>query len=63
VKNIKLELDDIQGTVLNNRPMPYFGAYVVFRINEAEAARTMLQRLIPRPLPTGRHQRKTPGST
>ncbi|HET9695965.1 MAG TPA: peroxidase [Terriglobales bacterium] len=47
-KTVELELHDIQGTVLNNRPMPYFGAYVVFRINEAEAARTMLRRLIPR---------------
>lgn len=45
---MNLELHDIQGTVLNNRPMPYFGAYVAFRINDAEAARTMLQRLIPR---------------
>jgi len=45
---MKLELHDIQGTVLNNRPMPYFGSYVAFRINEAESARTMLQRLIPR---------------
>ncbi|MFM7137504.1 MAG: Dyp-type peroxidase [Planctomycetota bacterium] len=44
---MKLEIGDIQGTVLNNRPMPYFGAYVVFHINEAEAARTMLRRLIP----------------
>jgi Dyp-type peroxidase family len=45
---MKLELHDIQGTVLNNRPMPYFGTYVVFRISDAEQARTMLQRLIPR---------------
>lgn len=45
---MQLELHDIQGTVLNNRPMPYFGAYVCFRINDAEEARTMLRRLIPR---------------
>ncbi|WP_239492663.1 hypothetical protein [Luteitalea sp. TBR-22] len=45
---MQLELDDIQGTVLNNRPMPYYGAYIVFRINDAGAARTMLRRLIPR---------------
>lgn len=44
---MQLELHDIQGTVLNNRPMPYFGAYVAFRINEADAARAMLRRLIP----------------
>ena len=45
---MKLEVHDIQGTVLNNRPMPYFGTYVVFRINEADAALTLLRRLIPR---------------
>lgn len=45
---MELEVHDIQGTVLNNRPMPYFGTYVVFRINEADAALTLLQRLIPR---------------
>ena len=44
---MNLELHDIQGTVLNNRPMPYFGSYVAFRINEADAARAMLRRLIP----------------
>ncbi|MBR0995580.1 peroxidase [Bradyrhizobium japonicum] len=43
---MNLELHDIQGTVLNNRPMPYFGSYVAFRINEANAARAMLRRLI-----------------
>lgn len=42
-----LELDDIQGTVLRNRPMPYFGAYLLFRIDDAEQARTLIQRLLP----------------
>lgn len=45
---VKLDLDDIQGTVLNNRPMPYFGAYVAFRISDADEARMLLRRLIPR---------------
>lgn len=45
---MNLEIHDIQGTVLNNRPMPYFGSYVAFRINDAAAACTMLRRLIPR---------------
>lgn len=44
---MELELSDIQGTVLRNRPMPYYGAYVAFRINDAAAARTMLRRLLP----------------
>ncbi|MBU1317379.1 MAG: peroxidase [Alphaproteobacteria bacterium] len=48
MRDVSLELNDIQGTVLNNRPMPYFGAYVAFRIEDAAAARTMLKRLIPR---------------
>ena len=44
---IQLELDDIQGTVLRNRPMPYYGAYVVLSIDIADAARALLDRLIP----------------
>jgi deferrochelatase/peroxidase EfeB len=44
---IRLELEDIQGAVLRNRPMPYFGAYAVIRIEEAEAARSLLDRLLP----------------
>lgn len=42
-----LELADIQGTVLRNRPMPYFGSYLVFRIIDADVARDLLQRLVP----------------
>lgn len=44
---VELELADIQGTVLRNRPMPYFGSYLVFRIDDAVAAGTMLARLLP----------------
>ncbi|MBN9552633.1 MAG: peroxidase, partial [Alphaproteobacteria bacterium] len=44
---VQLELDDIQGTVLRNRPMPYFGAYLLFRIDDAEQARILLRRLLP----------------
>ena len=44
---VRLELSEIQGTVLRNRPMPYFGAYLIFRIDEAAAARVLLSRLIP----------------
>lgn len=43
-----LELHDIQGTVLRNRPMPYFGSYLLFTIHEAAAARELLRRLAPR---------------
>jgi Dyp-type peroxidase family len=44
---VQLELDDIQGTVLRNRPMPYFGAYLLFRIDDADEARALVCRLIP----------------
>ena len=44
---VQLELDNIQGTVLRNRPMPYFGAYLLFRIDESIAAHTLLKRLMP----------------
>ncbi len=42
-----LELEDIQSSVLRDRPMPYAGIYLFMRINDAEHARTLLQRLIP----------------
>ncbi|GLU55181.1 peroxidase [Dyadobacter frigoris] len=45
--SIQLELHDIQGTVLRNRPMPYYGAYILFQIDNAEDARTLVRRLIP----------------
>jgi Dyp-type peroxidase family len=43
-----LDLADIQATVLRNRPMPYCGAYIFFRIDDVEHARTLLRRLIPK---------------
>jgi Dyp-type peroxidase family len=42
-----LELDQIQGTVLRNRPMPYVGAYLLFRLDDPDQARTLLCRLVP----------------
>src|SRR5690606_10205027 len=45
--DMTLELAEIQGTVLRNRPMPYFGSYLVFRIDDARAAGEVLGRLIP----------------
>ena len=44
---VTLQLHDIQGTVLRGRPMPYFGAYLLFRVNEASGARALLRRLVP----------------
>jgi Dyp-type peroxidase family len=45
--SVQLELDDIQGTVLRSRPLPYYGAYLIFRIDDADCARAGLRRLIP----------------
>lgn len=44
---VSLELGDIQGTILRNRPMPYYGAYLLFRIDDVAAARALLLRLLP----------------
>ncbi|WP_432981184.1 Dyp-type peroxidase [Dactylosporangium sp. CA-233914] len=44
---MQLELDQIQGTVLRDRPMPYVGAYLLYQIDDADQARRMLRRLIP----------------
>ena len=43
-----LELDDIQGPVLRNRPLPYFGAYLLLRIDDPTHGREMLRLLVPR---------------
>ncbi|MGA9673084.1 MAG: peroxidase [Terracidiphilus sp.] len=43
-----LELGDIQGTVLRNRPMPYVGAYLLFRIDVPAQAFALLARITPR---------------
>lgn len=43
-----LELSDIQGTVLRARPMPYHGAYVIFTVQNASSALTLLERLLPK---------------
>lgn len=44
---VELELEDIQGTVLRSRPMPYFGTYYVFTIDDAGNAITLIKRLLP----------------
>jgi Dyp-type peroxidase family len=42
-----LELDDIQSGVLRPRPVPYAAAYVLFRIDEANAGRELMRRIRP----------------
>ncbi len=43
----KLDLHEIQGTVLRLRPAPYFGAHVFLRVDDARAGRELLRRLTP----------------
>ncbi|MGW6357660.1 hypothetical protein ACWFR5_21390 [Streptomyces sp. NPDC055092] len=42
-----LDLADIQGTVLRQRPLPYTGAYFPLRIDDPAGDRRMLRRLAP----------------
>jgi len=42
-----LALDEIQAIVLRPRPAPYFGTYVLLRIDDARAGREFLRRLTP----------------
>lgn len=42
-----LELAEIQGTVLCNRPLPYYGAYLLFRIVDPGQAYQLIERLLP----------------
>ncbi|MFD6885185.1 Dyp-type peroxidase [Streptomyces sp. NPDC059957] len=42
-----LELDDIQGGILDPRPSPYVGRYFLLRIDDRRAGRALLRRLIP----------------
>src|SRR6266852_6067277 len=43
-----LELDDIQGIILRDRPFPYFGAYLLLRIDDPAQGCLLLRRLVPR---------------
>jgi Dyp-type peroxidase family len=42
-----LDLHEIQATVLRQRPAPYFGAHVLFRVDDAQAGRAFLRQLTP----------------
>lgn len=42
-----LELDDIQGTVLRQRPAPYFGGYYLLHVADAAQGRSVVERLLP----------------
>src|SRR5215470_17457055 len=42
-----LELSEIQATVLRQRPAPYVGTHMLFRVDDAAAGRAFLHRLTP----------------
>ena len=42
-----LELDDIQSGMLHQRPASYVGTYLLLRIDNREAGRTLVERLLP----------------
>jgi deferrochelatase/peroxidase EfeB len=42
-----LELNEIQATVLRQRPAPYCGTHVILRIDDARAGRELLRLLVP----------------
>ncbi len=42
-----LDLNQIQATVLRQRPAPYVGSHVMLRVDDAEAGRAFLRRLAP----------------
>src|ERR1044071_5170100 len=44
---VTIELDDVQATVLRQRPGPYFGTHVLLRVDDPRAGRALLRRLTP----------------
>src|SRR5580693_3593417 len=42
-----LELDDIQSGMLHQRPASYVGTYLLLHIDNREAGRTLVERLLP----------------
>ena len=45
--SLSLELHDIQGGVLHQRPSPYVGTYLLLRIDDRRAGRELIRRLLP----------------
>ena len=42
-----LELDDIQGGAIHQRPSPYVGTYLLLRIDDRQAGQELIRRLLP----------------
>jgi Dyp-type peroxidase family len=47
VSSVALQLDDIQSGALRPRPSPYAGTYLLLRIDDRQAGRALLGRLLP----------------
>lgn len=45
--SVALELDDIQAGAFRSRPSPYVGTYILVRIDNRDAGRELLRRLLP----------------
>src|SRR5215212_8589028 len=45
-EGVSLELDDIQSGALHERPTPYVGAYLLLRVDERNAGRELVRRLL-----------------
>ena len=43
-----LNFHDIQGTLLRRRPDVYYGVYLLFRIDDAEAVKRSLRTVLPK---------------
>jgi Dyp-type peroxidase family len=46
-REVQIELEDVQATVLRQRPAPYFGTHVLLRVEDPRAGRALLRRLAP----------------
>src|SRR5690349_14134703 len=45
--DVALELGDIQGTVLRHRTEQFHGVYLLYRVNDAAAAKAALKQVLP----------------
>src|SRR5215203_4040304 len=45
--DVPLDLDDIQGGALHERPSPYVGTYVLLRVDDRRVGRELVRRLLP----------------
>jgi Dyp-type peroxidase family len=44
---VRLEIDDIQSGALHPRPVPYVGRFLLLRVDDRHAGRTLLRRMLP----------------